>query len=67
LNEKLDDTWKRYGFTNLVDQVLAAIDLREEKPDDLTLVAGRCVDIVDAERRRMKRIDDWIERQKSKD
>lgn len=63
LNERLGTEWERYGFRNIFDQVLTAVEL-DEKTDGLTLVAARCVQIISNERSRMRRIDEWNERQK---
>ena len=63
LNERLGTEWERYGFRNIFDQVLNASEL-DEKTEGLTLIAARCVAILSSERARMRRIDDWIERQK---
>lgn len=66
LDERLGDKWKRYGFDNLVEQVLDVLDVERASVSNLSLTTKtrKLLDIVENERRRMKRIDEWNARQK---
>lgn len=69
MNEQLGDKWKRYGFDNLVEQALDVLDLERTGVSNLSLTTKtrKLLDIVENERRRMKRIDEWNARQKQAD
>lgn len=65
LNERIGEGWKRYGFNTLHRTVLDTLDL-DRNGGELTTTASRCVAILQSERDKMRRIDEWNQRQKTK-
>lgn len=63
LDDQCGRSWRRYGFDNLYGQVLNALDLGDDT-SGLTLTAAICVRIVESERSRIRRIDEWNAKQK---
>lgn len=66
LNERCGDKWTKYGFDLLYRTVLDTLELDRESGAVLTAVASRCVAILNGERDKLRRIDEWNEKQKRK-
>lgn len=64
LNEQVGERWKRYGLNNLYQAVLQTLDLEGLGESSLTLTASRMLNILDSERAKMRRINEWNEKQK---
>lgn len=58
--------WKNYGFDKLLSTLTVALHCEGLSEECMTYRTGRILNAVETERARMKRIDIWNERQKSK-
>lgn len=65
LDERLGDSWKSYGFKNLYNQVRETFDIEPTDPK-ISITAKSMVDILESEKNRQRRIEDW-NRKEAKD
>jgi len=66
LQERTGDQWRKYGFKNLLNAVLDVRDLKGLPRNKLTAITGDLLNILESERGKMERIDEWNRRQKAK-
>lgn len=65
LDKYCGNGWRKYGFDNLFAAVLDVTEIDRER-DELTVTAARLADIIESERAKMRRIEDWNNRQQRK-
>lgn len=63
LNEKVGDAWRKYGFESLYQTVLEILDLDRHPPPRMTVTTGRLLNVLQGERARVQRIDEYNRQQ----
>jgi hypothetical protein len=66
LEKELGEASKKYSVKTLYAQVLDALEIEKSPPENLTVIAAQMLSILDSERARIDRIEQWNARQNQK-